>query len=424
MPTVGRPSLSAALTPLLGRVKVVVVDDRPAGADLDLPDGVRVLRSWGGGPATARNAGWLATDAAWVAFLDDDVVPPADWVDRLERDLAACDADVGACQGRVRVPLPADRPPTDWERSTAGLETAVWATADMAYRRTALEDVGGFDERFPRAYREDADLGLRVVQAGWRIERGTRTVDHPVRPTSWRQSIRSQRGNADDVLMRALHGCDWRTRAAVPAGRRPWHLATTAALLATAHPRTRVAGGLMWGALTSDLARRRIAPGPRTPAEVATMAITSAVLPVAATWWWLVGWARLPGHLRRGRPAVGQGLPRHAGSAVASSLARRGQPARARLRRPSVSTLSVVSGVRCPVVSVAGTDPRVLAQFHGTTEFTVDMAGTPYLVRGCGSTLGGQVRFHEKDEVLGRDVRVWHVSQVDGEFVAEHVAAF
>ncbi len=89
-----------------------------------------------------------------------------------------------------------------------------------------------------------------------------------------------------------------------------------------------------------------------------------------------------------------------------------------------MSTLSVVSGVRCPVVSVAGTDPHLLAQFHGTTEFTVDMAGAPYLVRGCGSTLDGQVRFHEKDEVLGRDVRVWHVRAQDGAFTAEHVAAF
>ena len=176
----------------------------------------------------------------------------------------------------------------------------------MAYRRTALEDVGGFDERFPRAYREDADLGLRVTQAGWRIERGARTVDHPVRPTSWRQSIRSQRGNADDVLMRALHGRDWRTRASVPAGRRRWHLATTAALLATAHPRTRTLGAVSWAVLTTDFARRRIAPGPGTPAEVATMTATSAVLPVAATWWWLVGWARLPGQLRRGRSGVRQ----------------------------------------------------------------------------------------------------------------------
>ena len=45
VPTVGRPSLHAALAPLLDRVKVTVVDDRPSGGELQLPDGVRVLRS-------------------------------------------------------------------------------------------------------------------------------------------------------------------------------------------------------------------------------------------------------------------------------------------------------------------------------------------------------------------------------------------
>ncbi len=299
MPTVGRPSLHAALAPLLGRVKVVVVDDRPSGPDLDLPDEVRGLRSWGGGPAAARNAGWGATDATWIAFLDDDVLPPADWVDQLHRDLAACGPEVGATQGGIRVPLPAHRRPTDWERSTAGLEQAVWATADMAYRREALVQVGGFDERFPRAYREDADLGLRVTSAGWRIVRGVRCVDHPVRPVGWRQSIRSQRGNADDVAMRVLHGPDWRSRAHVPAGRRRWHLATTAALLGGAVPRTRPWGLFAWTVLTADFARRRIAPGPRTPREVATMTATSAAIPVAATAWWLVGWLRLPALLHR-----------------------------------------------------------------------------------------------------------------------------
>jgi len=303
VPTVGRPSLHAAIAPLLGRVPVTVVDDRPDGPDLELPDGVRVLRSWGGGPAAARNVGWRATSGEWVAFLDDDVLPPANWVEQLLTDLTDCPREVGATQGRLRVPLPAGRRPTDWERSTAGLETAVWATADMAYRREALERVGGFDERFPRAYREDADLGLRVTGAGWRIVRGRRAVDHPVRPAPWRQSIRSQRGNADDVLMGALHGPDWRARASVPAGRRPWHLATTGALVLSLHPRWRSAGLLTWAALTADFARRRIAPGPRTTTEVATMAVTSAVVPVAATAWWLIGWARLPGLLRCNGPS-------------------------------------------------------------------------------------------------------------------------
>ena len=61
---------------------------------------------------------------------------------------------ISGIQGRIVVPV--GERPTDWERNVAGLQDAQWATADMAYRREALAQVGGFDERFPRAYREDA----------------------------------------------------------------------------------------------------------------------------------------------------------------------------------------------------------------------------------------------------------------------------
>jgi hypothetical protein len=307
VPTVGRPTLLETLRPLVGRVPVVVADDRPGDPPpLELPDDVRVVRSGGRGPAAARNAGWRATRGTWVAFVDDDVLPPAGWVDALHRDLARCPDDVGGTQGRIVVPLPADRRPTDWERSTSGLETAVWATADLAYRRAALEAVGGFDERFPRAYREDADLGLRVVQAGWRIVPGSRHVVHPVRPARWTQSIRSQRGNADDVLLRALHGRRWRELAHVPPGRRPWHLATSAALAlaagaaVTGRPRTAAAAAAAWSGLTADFARRRVAAGP--VCEAPAMVATSVVLPLAATRWYLAGWVRLPRLLRAGGP--------------------------------------------------------------------------------------------------------------------------
>ena len=86
--------------------------------------------------------------------------------------LLAAAADVGGSQANLVVPLPTDRRPTDWERNTAGLQYAAWITADMAYRRVALESVHGFDERFPRAFREDADLAVRVRAAGWRLTRG------------------------------------------------------------------------------------------------------------------------------------------------------------------------------------------------------------------------------------------------------------
>ncbi|WP_233275915.1 glycosyltransferase family 2 protein [Isoptericola variabilis] len=180
----------------------------------DGPCPLRVVRTGGRGPAAARNAGWRSTspDVVWVAFLDDDVVLPAAWAGGLAKDLANAAPDVAGVQGRIVVPLPADRRPTDWERSTAGLEHAAWATADMAYRRSVLKRVSGFDERFPRAYREDADLALRVRAVGGHLVRGERTITHPVRPADDAVSLRVQRGNRDDALLRALYGPRWRER--------------------------------------------------------------------------------------------------------------------------------------------------------------------------------------------------------------------
>lgn len=228
IPTIGRPSLRATLAALPG-VPVVVADDRPgARAPLEAPSGVRVVRSGGRGPAAARNAGWRAADTPWVVFLDDDVVPSPGWVDAVRRDLADLPDEVAGSQGRIVVPLPYDRRPTDGERHTAGLESADWPTADMAYRRPALERVGGFDERFPRAYREDADLALRMRRSGYRLVKGDRVTVHPVRDDGFWASVRFQRGNADDARMRRLHGPLWRAAIGGTPGRLPRHALTTA----------------------------------------------------------------------------------------------------------------------------------------------------------------------------------------------------
>jgi HAD superfamily hydrolase (TIGR01662 family) len=153
----------------------------------------------------------------------------------------------------------------------------------MAYRRVALEEVDGFDERFPRAYREDAELALRVRRHDGKLTRGRRYVIHPVRRESFWVSVRVQRGNADDALMRAIYGRHWRQYADCPPGRLKWHLATVLAALAVPAGFRRL-GTVAWLALTTDFVRRRIAPGPRTADELARMTITSAVLPFAAVW--------------------------------------------------------------------------------------------------------------------------------------------
>jgi HAD superfamily hydrolase (TIGR01662 family) len=240
--------------------------------------------------------GWRVAGARWVAFLDDDVVPPLGWAEALVRDLESAPVHVGGVQGRVRVPLPADRRPTDWERNVAGLEGANWATADMAYRRDALLAVGGFDERFRHAYREDADLAQRVINEGYQLVLGDRHVVHPVRPAGPWISVRLQRGNADDVLIEALHGPHWAGRPA--GGRRKRHevitsAAATALLAAVTRRRLpAVAATAIWAAGTAELLWARIAPGPRTSHEVATMAMTSVLIPPAATYHRLAGLRR------------------------------------------------------------------------------------------------------------------------------------
>ena len=326
VPTVGRPSLRVLLEALArGTAPVTcpvhVVDDRPGPAtdlaaelaDLvpELP-GLRVLRSGGGGPARARNLGWRHARTPWVSFLDDDVVPDPDWWTLLLADLAAAErapGTVAGVQGRVRVPLPEDRRPTDWERGTAGLARSTWITADLSYRRSALAAVGGFDERFPRAFREDADLGLRVTATEGAVVWGERWITHPVRPADDWASLRQQAGNADDALVRRLHGRDWRERASAPRGRRSRHLAVTAAGVTavaaalTRHRRSAALGALGWLAGTAELTWARIAPGPRDRAEVRRMVLTSVTIPAAATWHTLLG------ELRHRRAGAWRGVP-------------------------------------------------------------------------------------------------------------------
>jgi histidinol-phosphate phosphatase family protein len=319
VPTVGRDELAELVSAADREPRpqlIVVADDRrvpePALTLPALTTPSLVVPVGGRGPAAARNAGWRAAvatvpDLDWVAFVDDDVRLAADWNTRLVADLADEPPTVGASQAQLTVPPPQSRRPTDEERRTTGLAGARWITADMAYRRAALVATGGFDERFPRPFREDADLALRTERAGWRVVWGERRTEHPIRARGgWRGSLAVQAGNADNALLRRKFGPDWRRRIHTGPGRTGRHLLTTASALAAvtalATGRRRwalgAAGG--WVGLTTEFALRRILPGPRTPVEIATMIATSAAIPPLALGWRLAGeWRHRSGRLSR-----------------------------------------------------------------------------------------------------------------------------
>lgn len=384
IPTVGRPSLGRLLESLASSAgplpaKVFLMDDRKERrVPLSLPTmpeewqgRIVTLRGGSAGPAAARNAGWRTSSAAWVAFLDDDVVVGADWLRCLFADLAGLGPGIGGSQGQVSVPLPQDRRPCDWERNVAGLENARWITADMAYRQTALEAVDGFDERFGRAYREDADLAIRVKRAGYDLVQGSRRVVHPVGPSSFWTSVKLQAGNADDALMRRLHGPNWRAHAEAGKSRMPVHVASTCAAAAAALGRgnLRYAGLLLWPVLTGRFAWQRIAVGPKTGDEVLKMIVTSAFIPPAAAAHRLLG-AWKAGETQNRTSASGR-LPSAEGSQY--DLERR-RPGSRRKRRPPASTQPAIPFHRATLRAV-------LFDRDGTLVEDVPYNGDPEKVR-------------------------------------------
>ena len=207
-----------------GPVELVVVDNGSTDGSVDtlraaVPD-VRVVSPPENlGYARAANLGIAATRAPVVAVLNADIVvePGAAkvLVDRLDRE-----ARLGACGPRLRNPDGTDYPSSrtmpsipvavghavfvlwkpdnrytshyrqlDADPATPRLVDVVSGAA-IWFRRAALDDVGGWDERY-FMYLEDTDLCWRLRRAGWDVayepsavvdhEQGASTARHPYR---------------------------------------------------------------------------------------------------------------------------------------------------------------------------------------------------------------------------------------------------
>jgi GT2 family glycosyltransferase len=284
----------------LEQYEVIVVDDGPH------PATEAVVNKWARqcarfnllyrasvhahGPAAARNVGWREAQSQLIAFTDDDCIPDLNWLAMGIRALSR--QDVGAVWGKIVVPLPAE--PTDWERNVAGLERAPCATANCFYRRSVLERVGGFDERFTEAWREDSDLQFRALSHGITMlhEPGA-VVEHPVRPAPWGISIRLQSQNRFNALLYKKHPRLYRLW---NPHEPPWAyylavlliFAGSAALLSGVAIPAALAS-LMWLLLAGEFCVRRLRGASRRPIHIMEMIVTSLIIPPYAVFWRLYG---------------------------------------------------------------------------------------------------------------------------------------
>ena len=178
-----REMLERCLRALAGEPATVIVVDN-ASADgtaemvrADFPGVVLVPMGENAGFGRAVNAGVAAGSGEAVVLVNNDVVVEPGFVAAITAPLA--DPAVGMVAGRTTIPgsgetdafgIELDVTLAAYNRGRLGAapgRLAMPSGGAAAYRRAAFEAVGGFDETL-FAYGEDVDLGLRLLEDGWR----------------------------------------------------------------------------------------------------------------------------------------------------------------------------------------------------------------------------------------------------------------
>ncbi|MFH0980043.1 MAG: glycosyltransferase [Planctomycetota bacterium] len=189
-----------AVVPLVGRdalQEIIFVDDgsTDASAEIVKPFPVRYLRGAGKGPGSARNIGWRAAQHPIVWFIDSDCVAEPDALDRLLPHLDDPKvAGVGGSYGNMEEDsLLACLIHEEIVERHLAMPSRVnfLATFNVAYRRSVLEQVRGFDERFLKG--QDAELSWRVLEAGYELAFEVNSRVKHYHPVSWRSYLRTQR---------------------------------------------------------------------------------------------------------------------------------------------------------------------------------------------------------------------------------------
>jgi glycosyltransferase involved in cell wall biosynthesis len=137
---------------------------------------VQTIIKEGRGVSSAKNAGWRSARSAIVVCIDDDCYPEKDYLDAIF-ECFSNDPKLGFVGGRILLHDPTDRRITIQESleplsfpPASFIRPGVIQGANVAYRRAALADVGGFDQWFGAGALysgDETELLARISAAGW-----------------------------------------------------------------------------------------------------------------------------------------------------------------------------------------------------------------------------------------------------------------
>ncbi|MDQ3931760.1 MAG: glycosyltransferase [Actinomycetota bacterium] len=181
--------------------EVIVVDDgsTDASAAIATQYGVRVISTENRGLSSARNTGMLAATGEIIAYVDDDARPDLHWLHYLVADFRR-GSEVG--MGGPNIAPPGDGSIADCVAAAPGGPIHVLLSdrraehipgCNSAFRKHALEAVGGFDPRF-RVAGDDVDLCWRLQERGWSIGFSPSAMVWHHRRNSVRTYWRQQKG--------------------------------------------------------------------------------------------------------------------------------------------------------------------------------------------------------------------------------------
>jgi GT2 family glycosyltransferase len=187
--------------------EVIVVDDGSIDrtAAIAREYGFQVIRTDNHGLSSARNTGLQAATGEILAYIDDDAYPDRHWLRYLAATFVRT-SYVGV--GGPNIAPPGDGPVAECVANAPGGPNHVLLSeqdaehipgCNMAFRKAALEAVGGFDPRF-RVAGDDVDVCWRLQERGWKLGFSPAAVVWHHRRASlqayWRQQVGYGKGEA------------------------------------------------------------------------------------------------------------------------------------------------------------------------------------------------------------------------------------